>query len=207
MRATRIFEIRQRNEARYIEKQRQKQLEEERLLQLQERNNMVKAQSQERKSESNDAVMQLKMEQYYISKKQQEIRNSLIFTQQEDAARQKILQYQKVKQEEQERQRYLSETSEPRIDRKLQSIDEQLKQKQDNLQQLSLKEQQLLEKIRKTQFVQNKVYTQLTTLIENPSPKIYPNERNRIISKTTKTLVSPEDKQNPILWDDSDGER
>jgi hypothetical protein len=43
MRATRIFEIRQRNEARYIEKQRQKQLEEERLLQLQERNNMIKA--------------------------------------------------------------------------------------------------------------------------------------------------------------------
>lgn len=93
------------------------------------------------------------------------------------------------------------------MDRKLQSIDEQLKQKQENLQQLSLKEQQLLEKIRKTQFVQSKVYNQLTTLIEKPSPKIYPNERNKILTRTTKALVSPEDKQNPILWDDSDGER
>ena len=62
IRATRIFEIRQRNEARYIEKQRQKHFEEERMLQLQERKNLIKAQSQERKTESNEAVMQLKMD-------------------------------------------------------------------------------------------------------------------------------------------------
>ena len=78
LRASKIFEIKKMNEESYLQKLRLKQQQEEEQLLIKEKNQQMRESRNFRKNQSGDALLKMKMEQYYIKKQQAKLRQTVL---------------------------------------------------------------------------------------------------------------------------------